>query len=56
MATKKYYLDKEKIDVLRLKWGFNWKNFIVIHNEQELGGFANKKELLAGKSFNTADG
>ncbi len=56
MATKKYFLDKEKTDVLRLKWGYNWKNFIVTHNEQELGRFANKQELLAGKSFHTADG
>jgi hypothetical protein len=56
MATKKYYLNKEKTDVLRLKWGYNWKNFAVIHNQEEIGSFANKKELLAGKSFMTADG
>jgi len=55
MASKKFYLDKEKTDLLHLSWGYNWKSFTVTHNGNKIGGFENKAELLEGNTFQTED-
>jgi len=56
MASKRFYLDKEKKDVIYLKWGLNWKNFTITHQEKIIGRFENKSELLKGNTFQTEDG
>jgi len=48
MATKKYYLDDNKTDILQCSWGVNWKNFKIEYNNQIIVNNSDRKSLLNG--------
>ncbi|MDO1451769.1 hypothetical protein Q0590_36180 [Rhodocytophaga aerolata] len=56
MPEKIYYLDPAKEQSLITRWGFNWKNFTILLNNQPIGTIATQKELKQGREFTLPDG
>lgn len=51
MPKLTYYLDAEQNEKLKISAGFAWKNTRIIYNGNEIGSFANQKEIKKGKEF-----
>jgi hypothetical protein len=53
---KTYYLNKEKTETIKLKWGFFFYNLIVTVNGIEVGRIKNFFQLRKGKTFTLPNG
>lgn len=55
MAKKRYYLDKDKTQLLELKWTMGWKMTYVLFNSQQIA-VVTRDEITMGKTLELPDG
>jgi len=51
-----FYIDKEKQHYISATWKYDWSNLRLRLQEEEIGSFATKQELAAGRVFVIPDG
>ena len=56
MPAAKYNIGNGDLHEIEISWSGFWKNARVTHNGQEIGSFADQKDLRSGKVFVLPDG